>query len=45
MPEVVRIVKESGYDGYISIEFEGMEDCRTGAKFGLEYLRKTWNEV
>lgn len=45
MPEVVRIVKESGYDGYISIEFEGMEDCRTGAKFGLEYVRKAWNEA
>ncbi|MGG1879002.1 sugar phosphate isomerase/epimerase family protein [Paenibacillus cisolokensis] len=45
MRDVIRIVKESGYDGYISIEFEGMEDCRTGTKLGLEYLRKTWNEV
>ncbi len=30
--EVVRQVKQSGYDGYISIEFEGMEDCKTGTK-------------
>jgi len=44
IPEVIRIVKESGYDGYISIEFEGMEDCRTGTKLGLEYVRKVWNE-
>ncbi len=28
IPEVVKQVKQSGYDGYISIEFEGMEDCK-----------------
>lgn len=44
LPEIVRIVKASGYDGYISIEFEGMEDCRLGTKLGLEYVRKLWNE-
>lgn len=45
MPEVLRIVKESGYDGYISIEFEGMEECRSGAKLGFDYVKRIWNEL
>ena len=34
------LVKNSGYQGYISVEFEGMEDCLQGIKIGLENLRK-----
>ncbi len=45
MPEVLRIVKASGYDGYVSIEFEGMEECRQGAKIGMEYVRTLWKEL
>lgn len=45
MPEVLRIIKASGYDGYVSIEFEGMEDCRQGAKIGMEYVRTLWKEL
>ncbi len=45
MPEVIRVIKQSGYDGYISIEFEGMEDCRTGSKIGLDNARRMWNEA
>jgi sugar phosphate isomerase/epimerase len=45
MLSVIRIVKESGYDGYISIEFEGMEDCRKGTRLGLEYIKQIWNEI
>ncbi|KWX71905.1 sugar phosphate isomerase/epimerase family protein [Paenibacillus jilunlii] len=45
MPRVLQLVKESGYDGYISIEFEGMEDCRKGTRLGLEYVKRTWNEI
>lgn len=45
MREVLRIVKASGYDGYISIEFEGMEDCRNGTLFGFENARRIWEEV
>ncbi|MFA6291886.1 MAG: sugar phosphate isomerase/epimerase family protein [Victivallales bacterium] len=40
IPSVVKIIKNSGYDGFISIEFEGMEDCRTGSKIGLQNLRR-----
>lgn len=45
MPQVLRIVKESGYDGYLSIEFEGLEDCRRGTKLGFDYVRRVWDEI
>jgi len=43
--EVLRTVKQSGYDGYVSLEFEGMEECKTGTKIGLANIRRIWNEV
>ncbi|MNC62580.1 hypothetical protein D3C75_1126150 [compost metagenome] len=45
MPRVLRLVKDSGYDGYLSIEFEGMEECRKGTRLGLEYVKRTWNAI
>ncbi|MFD1675535.1 sugar phosphate isomerase/epimerase family protein [Alicyclobacillus fodiniaquatilis] len=45
MWEVIRLVKQSGYDGYISIEFEGMEDCRAGSKIGMDNARRIWDAV
>jgi inosose dehydratase len=45
MWEIIRFIKNSGYDGYISIEFEGMEDCKTGARIGMDNALRIWNEV
>lgn len=45
MPHVLRTVKESGYDGYISIEFEGMEECRKATKMGFNYVKQLWSEL
>lgn len=45
MPRIVKIVKDSGYDGYISIEFEGMEECKRGTKLGLDYVKRMWEEL
>jgi sugar phosphate isomerase/epimerase len=45
LPEILRTIKSSGYDGYISLEFEGMEPCEMGTRLGLEQVRKLWNEV
>ncbi|GAA3404471.1 sugar phosphate isomerase/epimerase [Paenibacillus hodogayensis] len=45
MYEVIRLVKESGYDGYISIEFEGKEECKWGTKTALDNAFRIWNEV
>jgi len=43
--EVLRVVKGSGFDGYLSLEFEGMEDCRLGARIGLANAKKLWAEA
>lgn len=45
MYDIIRAVKETGYDGYVSIEFEGMEDCLRGTKIGIENARRIWSEV
>jgi inosose dehydratase len=42
---ILKIVKASGYDGYLSLEFEGMEDCRLGSRIGLANVRRLWDEV
>ncbi|XID90139.1 sugar phosphate isomerase/epimerase family protein [Paenibacillaceae bacterium WGS1546] len=41
----LRIVKESGFDGYLSIEFEGMEPCVRATKIALDNVRRMWNEI
>jgi len=38
--QCIRALKRANYDGYIAIEFEGMEDCITGIGTGLENLKK-----
>jgi sugar phosphate isomerase/epimerase len=43
--EIVKLIKTSGYDGYLTIEFEGMEDCRTGSRIGMDNVRRLWDEV
>jgi sugar phosphate isomerase/epimerase len=45
MRSVLRIVKQSGYDGFLSVEFEGMEECRIGTRIGLNNLKQLWNEI
>ncbi|MDD3926385.1 MAG: sugar phosphate isomerase/epimerase [bacterium] len=36
----IKALKDAGYDGYLSIEFEGMEDNRQALEIGLENLRR-----
>jgi inosose dehydratase len=36
----LQILKDAGYDGYLSLEFEGMEECRQGAKIGLANINR-----
>lgn len=45
MWEALRIIKQSGYDGYLSIEFEGLEDCMLGTKLGLDHTLRIWNAI
>ncbi len=42
---ILREVKASGFDGYMSLEFEGGEEHRTGSDIGLENLIRIWNEA
>lgn len=42
---VFRVLKQSGYDGYISVEFEGMEDCRTASCIAMDNVRRLWEEA
>ncbi|MGN0314686.1 MAG: sugar phosphate isomerase/epimerase family protein [Fusicatenibacter sp.] len=37
--QCLSILKNAGYDGYVSIEFEGLEDCEMGISIGLANLR------
>lgn len=45
MKEVLRVIKSSGYDGFISLEFEGMEECKMGTMIGLQNIRRLWDDV
>ena len=38
--QALRALKRSGYDGVLSIEFEGMEDVHNALRIGLENLRR-----
>ncbi|HZZ42724.1 MAG TPA: sugar phosphate isomerase/epimerase [Tepidisphaeraceae bacterium] len=40
IPTELRLLKRAGYDGYLSLEFEGMEEPTRGVELGLEYLRE-----
>lgn len=42
---VIKAIKDSGYDGYISIEFEGQEECKFGSRVGMANARRIWDEV
>ncbi len=41
--DIITLIKASGYDGFISIEFEGMEDCQTGSRMGMQNVRRLWD--
>lgn len=43
--KIVKLIKDSGYDGYVSLEFEGMEECKEATKIGLDNIRRFWESV
>lgn len=43
--EIMKLIKGSGYDGYFTVEFEGMEDCKIGSKIGMDNVRRLWEEA
>lgn len=43
--QTLKILKDSGYNGYITLEFEGHEDAVTSCKWGLNTLKKISEEL
>ncbi len=43
--QCLSILKNSGYDGYVSIEFEGMENALDGISTGLENLKRMLENI
>lgn len=43
--EILRMIKHSGFDGYISLEFEGMEPSEQGTEIGLSMARSILSRV
>lgn len=41
----LRTIKASGYDSYLSVEFEGMEECLPAIKSGLNFLKTTYESI
>ena len=37
--QCINILKDKGYDGWISVEFEGLENCEKGIKIGFDNLK------
>ena len=43
--QCLRIIRAAGYDGYLSLEYEGSEDCLTGIARGLANVKKILAEL
>lgn len=43
--EIFRILHDTHYDGYVSIEYEGQADPRTSVKRGAEHVRQLLQEL
>ena len=41
--ESLAVLKRAGYDGFVTVEFEGREDAISGISRGLEFLKNTIN--
>jgi sugar phosphate isomerase/epimerase len=45
MYKIIGMIKRSGFNGHIIIEFEGMEDCYYGTKVSLDNLKRLYDEA
>ena len=41
----LEILKKSGYDGWISIEFEGIEETIKALELGIDYLKRVMSAI
>ncbi len=45
IPEIVRLIKSAAFDGYLSLEFEGMEECHLGTEISFNMTRALFETV
>ncbi len=45
IPKQIDLLKQAGYRGFVSLEFEGIEDPRKAIKLGVEYLARLLRNV
>ncbi|UKS28516.1 sugar phosphate isomerase/epimerase [Paenibacillus sp. HWE-109] len=45
MRRIIKLIKDSGYDGYVTVEFEGMEECRAASIIAMDNVRRLWQEA
>jgi sugar phosphate isomerase/epimerase len=45
LPAVLGEIVAAGYAGFLSLEFEGLEDCRLGTQRGFANLRCLWQQA
>ena len=45
IPRILSIIKKSGYDKEISIEFEGMEENKAATEYCLDTVRYFWDKI
>ncbi len=38
--QCLKILKNAGYNGYVTVEFEGVENAKTGVSWGLDTLKR-----
>ncbi len=43
--QCLKILKRAEYDGYVSVEYEGVEDCMAGISRGLANLKRFISEI
>lgn len=43
--QILKAIKNSGYDGFVSLEFEGMEDALDGVVIGTENLQRMIRDI
>lgn len=42
---ILRCIQHAGYEGNVSIEFEGMEDCKLGSRIGMDNAKRLLAEI
>ena len=41
----LKALKDTGYDGYVALEYEGPEDERTGVPKSLEFIKNVMSRL